>query len=861
MHPFRPHHLAFAAALALASAGAAAQAAEQRVEITGSSIKRVATEGATPVQVVTRAQIERSGAASLGELLNLLPSMAGAEDGGFSLAPTLAGFQGAAMPGFANADTLVLLNGRRLAAYPVGGDSVDLNGIPLSIIDRVEVLRDGASAVYGSDAIAGVVNLITRRQYQGVGLMASLGESSRGDGRRTRASAWGGYGDLQRQRFSLLFGLEADRVGEIRDADRPITASADLRPYGLPDDRLATSPEPNVQLADGSFQPISPCRPPLPPEGVAVAGSQPGRVCAFDPNANTLLQPQVESRSLFARGVAMLGADTVLTAEFVAKRKESGNFLNPQPIANGVAASDPANPYGQDVFWLFRSTDPRLFRRKNIEVESRRALLELSGTAAAYDWQVGAGRGQGDYTEVSSGYFINSLFVNAVRTGVINPFLGRLSADDLVPLTAKPVRTARTTIDFVDAKVSGPLFAMPGGPALFAAGIAHTAEDYVNAPDPLQVAGQLRGDPQLARVNAGRDASAVFAELSMPLAPWAEMQLAVRHDRYSDFGSTTNPKLSLRLQPWRGLVLRASAGQGFRAPSLENLYATDISGFPQAIDFAGCAAAGVPREDCTPRQIFTRTTSNPALKPERSEALTLGVVFEPVTGVSASVDYIRVQKKDAIEALGLQTILDNPDVPVAGYGTARDLVRRLPSGQIDPGTATPAVIAPTANLAKVDTEVVDLNLRWSFGVGAARLRLENSTSWLLSRRKSPIPGLPLEDFAGLAGFPEWRNVLSAQVGVGPLDGTLSLRSISSFLDVAVPSALDAGTRRVPSWSTVDLNIGWSGLLGRSSRIDLTVRNVADRLPPLSAAQNTANKIDFNHSAIGRFFQVALKLEY
>jgi iron complex outermembrane recepter protein len=857
----RPSTIAVAVALAFAGTGVFAQDT-QRVEITGSSIKRVVTEGATPVQTVTRAQIDRLAVTNIGELLLSLPSMAGVEDGGFALAPTLAGFQGAAMPGFGNADTLVLLNGRRLAKYPVGGDAVDLNGIPLSIIERVEILRDGASAVYGSDAIAGVVNLITRREYRGAGLQLALGESSRGDGTKKRASVWGGAGDLQQDRWNVLLGLEADRIGLIRDADRPITASADLRPYGLPDDRLPTSPQPNVQLlASNRFEPIAPCRAPLPPQGVPVASADPGLVCPFDPNANTLLQPAVESRSLYAAGAVLLPAALQLRAEYFYKDKESSNYLNPQPIGNFVDASDPANPYGEDVVWFFRSDDPRLFRRKTIEVKSQRLLLDLSGSAGAFDWQADIGRGVGDYTELSSGYFINSLFTNALRTGVVNPFTGRLSADDLVPLTGAPLRTARTVVDFADAKVSGPLLRLPAGDALFAAGLSWAQEDYRNTPDPLQVAGLLRGDPQLALVNAGRDSTALFGELSLPLARWAEAQLAVRHDRYSDFGNTTNPKLSLRLQPLRELLLRASVGRGFRAPSLENLFATDISGFPQAIDFEGCAAAGTPRDQCTARQIFTASSSNPNLKPEKSEALTLGLVVEPLPGLSASLDYIRVQKNDAIEVLGLQTILDNPDVPVAGFGTARNLVRRLPNGQIDPDTTRPAVIAPTANLAKVDTQMLDLNLRWAFNAAGVRVRLENNSGLLLSRKKSPLPGLALEEFRGLAGFPRWRNVLSANLTAGAFDTTAFVRSISGFKDAETPSALSSDTRTVPSWTTLDINLGWSGLVGALSRIDLTVKNVADRLPPLSAALNTANKIDFNHSAVGRYFQVSVKTEF
>jgi iron complex outermembrane receptor protein len=865
-HPhFHPSPLALASLLALAGPGIASAQSEpapQRIEITGSSIKRVQNEGATPLMTVSRAQIERLAVTSVGDLLNALPGMAGAEDGGFTLQPTLSGFQGAAMPGFGNADTLVLLNGRRLAKYPVGGDTVDLNGIPLSIVERVEILRDGASAIYGSDAIAGVVNLITRREYAGIGVQASFGETSRGDGRKQRASVWGGVGDLQKRRWNVLFGLETDQVDPILDRDREITANADLRPFGLADDRLPTSPEPNVLLTvSNRWQPIAPCQAPLPAGGVPVASAQPGLVCAFNPNANTQLQPEVKSTSLYAGATFLLGETMQLKLEHFGKNKKSGNYLNPQPITNTVAANDPANPYGETVIWAFRSTDPRLFRRKNIEVESQRTMAELGGTLGAWDWSVDAGRGQGDYTEISSGYFINSLFVNAVRTGVVNPFTGRLNPDDLVPLTAAPVRTARTVIDFADAKVSGALFKLPAGEVAAAFGVSAFDENYRNTPDPLQSGGLLRGDPRLALVSAGRKAQAAFAEVAVPVFRGTEVSAALRHDRYSDFGNTTNGKLSLRIQPSRSWLIRASAGSGFRAPSLENLYATDVTGFPQAIDFAGCAAAGTPRDQCTAKQIFTATTSNPNLKAEKSDALTLGLVVEPFAGASVSLDWIQVKKQDAIEALGLQTILDNPDTPVAGFGTARNLVRRLPNGQIDPDTSRPAVIAPTANLAKVDVETVDMNLRWAFAAGPIRWRVENTASWLLSRTKEPIPGLPVQEFAGLAGFPKWRNAFSVNASWGAFEATAFVRRVAGFDDITDSTARTAQTRKVSSWSTTDLTLSHHGLITKGTRIDLVVKNIADRMPPLSAALNTANKIDFNHSAIGRYFQIGFKQEF
>lgn len=862
---FKPNamHAAVAAVICSIATSANAQQTLERVEVTGSSIKRIQKEGSTPIQTITRAEIEKTGVANIGELITNLPGMAGAEDGGFSLQPTLAGFQGAAARGFENKDTLVLLNGKRLPAYPVGGDAVDVNSIPLSMIERVEVLRDGASALYGSDAVAGVVNLITKKDFDGISLAATIGQSSRNDGNKQKFSLAAGKGDLDKDGFNISFGIEADKIDKIFNRDRPITASADLRPYGGADDRLPTSPYPNVYLTVSDlYKPIKPCPAPLPAEGVEVESAQPGKVCAFDPNSTTLLQPDVKSRALFVNSTFKLPADTYLRLEVFDKKKESGNFLNPQPISNSVAANDPANPYGEDILWFYRSTDPRLFRQKNIEVVARRAMAELEGTVGKFDWSASLGQGKSTYKETGSGYFINSLFVKAVSSGVINPFTGKLNADDLVPLTASPVRNAHTKVTFADAKLSGSLFKFGENDVLFAVGIGGTKEVYNNIPDKLQTEGLLRGDPKLATVdNQKRDTTYIFGEAIVPLTKALELQLAVRHDRYNDVGSTTNPKASLRFEVMPELVLRGSVGTGFRAPTLEDLHATGVTGFPQAIDYAGCKAAGTPADKCKAKQIFTNTLSNPNLKPEKSRSFTLGAAFAPIKDFTGTVDYIHLKKEDAIQALSIQTILDNPNLPVAGYGTAKDLVRRLPNGQLVPDSTVPVIIAPTANVAAVDTKMVDIGLRYDWRFSGIKGRVENNLSRLLSRKKEAAPGLGFADYAGLAGFAKYRNVFTVSGEYGNFSATGYIRSIDSFLDTDEPSAVQASTEKIKAWHTFDLVLGYKGLLGKRTSVDFLIKNVFDKMPPLSTAVNSSNKIDFNHSAVGRYFQITGKFDF
>jgi len=876
---------------AIASTALAQDSKEKldRVEITGSSIKRVQTEGATPVQVVTREDIIKSGAANAGELLRNLPSMNQDDSSNRALNPTLAGYQGATAPGgFGSGDTLVLLNGRRLSKYPVGGSAVDLNSIPMAVIERVEVLRDGASAIYGSDAVAGVVNIITKRNFTGLNAAFTLGESSRHDGGKGRVALSLGLGDLYKDRFNLMLTAETSRENPIYNKDREITSTADLTRFGLADQRLNTSPNPNVLLpkdplafdAKGvaipgttprwqeGWRPIKPCPAPTPAEGVSIPAYV-GKVCPFDAQAITLMQPEVKSDALFGQATFLLGNDIEWRNEFFFKSKSSANFLAPQPVTLTSRATDPLNPWGNaalgagkgvDVTWAWRTVDPRFYRQKAITTDAQRFHSELNGSTAGYDWTVDLGEAKSSYQEGGTGYFITSKWNAALASGVLNPFAGKLNPDDLAPLLGAPIRTAETRTRYANAKVSGSLMKLPAGDALFALGGSVNFERYINAPDPLQLGGLLLGDPRLAGVSASRDNKAVFGEVVVPVLKSLEVSGAVRYDKYNDFGSTTNPKLSVRFQPSDSLLLRGSVGKGFRAPSLEDLFATDVSGFPTAKDYAGCALAGIARDKCPSKQYFQLTKSNSALKPEKSDAFTLGLALTPIKGLFASVDYVRLKKTDQIEALSTQTILDYPNLPVAGFGTAKDLVRRLASGQIDPSTVTPAILAPTANLSALDVKMMDYSVRYETQLLGYRVKLENNLSTLLSSKKSPAPGLDMQEYKGLAGFAKWKNVLSASVDFGNLTPTLYLRSIDGFLDVTEPSQR-VGATAVKRVNTVDLNVSYKGLLGKSNRVDFLVRNLGDTMPPLASARNSSNKIDFAHNAVGRYLQVNASFDY
>ncbi|WP_269533818.1 TonB-dependent siderophore receptor [Chitinimonas sp. BJYL2] len=832
----------------------------ERIQITGSNIKRVSAEGPTQVITVNREQIERSGATSTGDLLRLLPAISADDSSSYSLRPTDAGYQPATARGsFSTTDVLVLVDGRRMPVYPEQGQVVDLNSVPLAAIERIEYLNSGASAVYGSDAVMGVINIITRRRVDGIQLSARYGESSRGDGERQRASISGGYGDLATDGWSLMLAGEVEKVGNIMMRDRENTRTADLRRFGGPDRRLSTSPEGNVQRANGSYQPLGACQNGNPAGGVPLPSVGSGLFCPFDPNSTTQVQPEVDSYGAMANLEVKLGESMNLRSNFIYRKKESGNFLNPNPLNLAFNALTNSNPFNERVTVFIRPLGPQLMRNKDIEVDLSRFSVGLSGSLQNIEWSLNAATGKSGYTESGSGYYNAAKLNAAIANGSLNPFLGTFTADNVVRLglLEAPKRSSETKLDSLEFLASGELFDLPAGAVGFAAGLGYFDETYTDTPDPLQSAGALFQDPQLAFVNKGRDNTYYFGEVNVPVVQGLDFGVAVRQDKYTEFKSPVTSTVSLRYQPMTQLLLRASYGEGFKAPTLRQLYATPTSGFPAARDFQGCALRGIPAAQCTTRQYQARSTSNSALNPEQSETKTFGFVFAPTNNVNFSVDFSQIDKKDQIETLVLQDVLSNPTIPVAGFGTAADLVVRQPNGQID---ETAFITLPRANVAKTSTKMIDFAMIGRTKIGSTRITFENALNYLISAKKSPLPGVALAEYVGLSGFQRWRNVSSVKVEQGAWTGSTTVRTLSGFVDAITPSGR-AGAKSKPSLTTVDLLGGYSGLLMKNSKIELGVKNVFDRMPIYATASNSSSNVDLAHDVTGRFYYMNLGLSF
>jgi iron complex outermembrane receptor protein len=847
--------LAFGA-MAFGAAGAAlAQEADgklQRVEITGSSIKRLDAETALPVQVIRREDIDKSGVTTAAELLGKVSaSAAGLTDGAsFSDISGQRGFNGANLRGIGVSSTLVLLNGRRLAnfASPGANAGVDLNAIPAAAIARVEVLKDGASAIYGTDAIGGVINFITRSDYVGADASLYGSATQHGGAGKTMATLSGGTGKLSEQGYNLFAVLDYQDSKPLRSGQRDWIGSAYQPDINLDVGSSNTFPA-NVRRTRASGAPTGPRLNPSapacnPPATVYAPGSFVGsQACLYDYMQDTEIFPESRRLSLLTRGELEVAGGHTLFAEALHNVTRSTYRISPLTITN---LNYPlAGQYYPHSLIATNKTDLRVSMRlaeggkRSNEVESsaQRLLLGAKGSVGGWDYNGAVNHSVNTVEDrYIDGYVRTSAFDAAFATGKINPF-GPSGADGLALLDAAKIndaaRRSRGTTDVLDAKATRELFAMAGGNAAIALGAEYRKEKTRFTPSALLAAGEIRGDGAAQAFAGDRSVKAAYAELNLPLLASLEAQVAVRHDRYSDFGGTTNPKLGLRWQPAREMVLRASYGEGFRAPSLSDLYNPPRTGQTNGIydDPLGCIKSGAIDNTNNPDYCGLQPDKllggRTGLKPETSKQFSAGLVFEPLRSLTATLDYWKIRKQDVIVA------------PEGSYFS--DPVRNaafIERGAADP--ALPGIPGPILaidsrlrNIGSLNTSGLDLGVNWRSAASAmGRFAVALTGTYVLDYKTREAGAEELNGagvFANDQVVQRWRHTLSFDYDLGPWSATLQQTFYSHYRDQN-PNP-DGSARRVKAYQLWDLSgsYAWSKAL----RLRGGVRNLFDTNPPRS----------------------------
>ena len=867
---FAPRATAQAVLLCLAGAPAWAQqppvdAQLQKVEITGSAIKRLESETALPVQVLTRQDIVKQGLTTAAEIVARLSASANNLTDGGSVAyggfRDQMGMNGANLRGIGVSSTLVLLNGRRMANFASPGDAagVDLNNIPAAAIQRVEVLLDGASALYGSDAIGGVINFITRKDYQGVELNASTGNTTEGGGGKRTASIAGGFGDLTRDGFNVFAVLDLQKTSPLNASQRKFIDELEI-PKNLPDllssasfpgNLILSSTQRDTLIKDGfstngktviSSKTINPaaatgCNAPASLYLPAGIGGVDG--CTYDYMRDIELYPKSSKTNLFTRGVADLGQGHQFFAEASLSRSRTLYSGTPNRVNADMDVSKVAALSKTSLATLDAADEDRIItvRTRLIEAGLRtselvstgqRLVAGMNGMLKGWDYEFALNHSRNKVSDRDyQGYLNEQMILDGFAAGTLNPF-GPSSAEGLALYEKAQirgeVRNATGTMSSLDFKASSALAKLEGGDLALAVGgeLRRERQDYHQSEALAKdlILGETSQGPD-ADFGQSRRVAGLYAELSAPVTKALELQAAVRYEHYQRTGSAVSPKLGLKYTADKSLLLRASVGSGFRAPSLTDLYRPVTEGSSATVVDPVCLAddPDATATDCADLWV-TRNYSNPNLKPEKSSQFSFGAVFEPRPGVNLSVDYWNIKKRDLISTLGVDVILSD----LAKYGS---LVHRDEDNAIDHIDLVKENRGGQ-KIAGLDFAASMSGLKSSLGTFGLRF---NGTLTLSSKQQTGN-GDPyvsnLGHFINDGVVQRWRHTVSADWEQGDWSATLSNSYLSSYTDHSILSKPD---RTVKAYSLWDLTGAWNATPQLTLRAG--IKNLLNTAPPYS----------------------------
>lgn len=866
----------------------------EAVVVTGSNIRGGRT--ASPVVRLGPDDLARTGRTTVADALRTLPANfgGGASDG----AAASGADRGGRNPGFGTAlnlrglgnnATLVLVNGRRIAGSGSFGDFADISSIPSAAVARVDVLLDGASAIYGADAVGGVVNIILRDDFEGaetriLGGVGTAGEPAEGQFSQVIGQRWSGGG--------VLLAYELQRRDFLQGDDRSFAANADLRRFGGTDWRLTTSFPGNVLRADPSTGALVPgWAIPAGQNGVDLRPSDflAGTVNLQNQRQGVDLLPRQTLNAVYLAADQSVGTRLRLSADarFSSRRFK---FHSAPPISNlNVTRANPffVSPNGSAAHFIgysFTGHLPSAQQAGEIETLalSLGAELKLFG-----DWEAEAyvSRGQ-EIAEIRQRGAINSLFLNealgttadradtaynAARDGYFNPFAGVLGANSATVLgfigSGNTFQRTRTRVTTANLHADGTLLDLRGGPLQLALGGQVRRETLVRrgfnwvstvAPSPL------------AGADVGRTVSAGFAEARVPIFgdgnrrpgfERLEFSLAGRVEHYQDVGATANPKFGLIWAPTPSLVIRGTYGRSFRAPALREV--TDSPVYAPTLLTLGTGRV---------RSLILQG-GNPDLDPERATSWTVGADWRPQhwPGLTLSATYFEVRFRDRIAQpvqQNLSRALTDPTLApfvarISPATSAEDLARisaflnspflSTLNGVFPPEAYGAIVDSRFVNTAALTVRGLDVNASYEFDLGGGRLGLSAAGTYLFDYAQQITPTSPVVDQVNVVNFPVRFR------GRAGVDWTRGRLTSSAFLNYT-SAYRDGQGRRIDAHPTVDLQWRLAAAergLAKGVELVLSARNVFNRDPPFYDNPAGVAYDGANADPIGRYVSLQL----
>jgi len=819
----------------------------ERIEITGSHIKRTSMEGPSPVSSLSQEDIQKSGVTDLISLFTKLPISG---QGTFSTQAnssddTANGGSSVSLRGLGADSTLILINGRRVSVSPFakGIDTafVDINNIPLAAIKRVDILKDGASATYGSDAVAGVINIILRDDVDGAEITAKMGATADGGGEEQSVSLVFGNNT---EKTSHTFILEYFNREEVLYSDRSYSASAnqaartgdpdavDFRSSaGIPG-TIALADDPSNRLID--MYGNDTCS----PEDQDFENN----LCRYDYAPHMSMIPASERFSWNYMGKYEINDTIRAFAELNGQNSKSTVRGAGSPSFNELTmdgdnenhpfADMPTHEFYQQDLTMRRRTVDIGNREKRVDSDYYRAILGLQGEIKDWSWEAAYSYIKSSSVERGVNGFPNKRRTQeAIDSGLWDPFEPSSNSQEALDyIETTTTRVGKSTMESLDFKISGALMDMPSGELMLAVGTEYREESISDNPDDQFLRGEVFGT-EATQANGSRDNLAIFSELAIPVIDDLEIQLAVRYEDYSDFGTTTDPKISFLWSPTDDFSLRGSYGTAFRAPSLHQLGLGRTDESPNLVDTPRCDAIGDQDRACDSQEYTTVFEGNSGLGPEESKSYNLGVIYNITADLNFTVDYYNYDITDIIDS-DTQNLVNN-------FGLDPNIVeRRATSIPNDPGEVI-QINDSYQNIGDLQTSGFDLDVRYNLDTNAGSFKFGYVLNYVLS----------FEDYKNTkeGGFeqPQMRWTTSVDWLLNDFGARAAINYIDSFEQEASLKL----SQKVDAMVTLDASMNYYGFEDLVLTVGAT--NLTNEEPPFAYHDFMGFAVNV-HSGQGRF---------
>lgn len=840
----------------------------EKIEVTGSHIRRTDMEGPSPVTSLSAEDIEKTGVTDLIGLFTKLPISG---QGTFSTQAnssddTANGGSSVSIRGLGADSTLILINGRRVSVSPFAKNIdtafVDINNIPLAAIKRIDILKDGASATYGSDAIAGVINVILKDDYEGFEISAKASDTADGGGAEQNLSVmWGNKSEKSSHTFIVdYFDREETLYSDRHYAATANQAARTGLPYatdfrssaGIPG-TIALASNPGNRIIDTFGNDV------CPEQDVDLANN----LCRYDYAPHMSLIPSTERVSFNYMGQYEISHNSRVFTEFTAQNAKttikgagspSFNELTMDgDNANHPFANDPTHEfYGQDLTMRRRTVD--IGNRKKVNTSDYyRAIVGAEGEINNWQWEAAYSFIKSESIERGVDGFPNSVRTQqAIDSGLWNPFEPSTNTQEALDfIETQTTRVGKSTNKSFDVNFSGPLMDMDAGELMLAVGAEHRKEAIDDNPDDQFLRGEVFGT-EATKANGSRDNTSIYAELGVPVIENLEIQVALRYEDYSDFGTTTDPKLAFIWTPTEDLSVRGSYGTAFRAPSLHQIGLGNTDESPNLVDFVRCEAVGL---GCDPQEYTAVLKGNPDLDPEESTSYNLGLIYQINDNLDFSIDYYNYDIEDVITK--------DTQFKLRLAGLDPSVVERYPSDDPnDPGEIK-LIKDQYENLGNVKTSGLDFDLAYRLQTSAGDFTFNYVLNYVLNYEdRRPLnpekTDWRVDTKEGQFRQPEYRWTLSSSWNKDDWVANFAINHIADFEQDSSVRIKSDGTilPNVDSYTTVDASLSYLGF--ENTALTLGANNLFNEEPPFSYHDFMGYVTDV-HSGQGQF--VYLKATY